>query len=216
MLFTLFTLWSERKQRIHVHVILSKLAPGWRREDKLLNKVVIFVFFAHKKYSRSFEKLWLNHWCHMDYFNDLLATFLSLDRVRILAVYGGSESSRNSSKNILICVPKMNEGLGTTWGWVINDRIFIFGWTIPLIMNTLVCSGKFYCLLHFVILLVMSLQRLMNRKSRSFTENDLLPCWKIRSSQVTFIYIALLTIQIVNTDGVLNRKIVCNNTKGHQ
>ncbi len=25
---------------------------------------------------------------HMDYFNDLLATFLSLDRVRILAVYG--------------------------------------------------------------------------------------------------------------------------------
>ncbi len=23
-------------------------------------------------------------------------------------------------------------GFGTTWGWVINDRIFIFGWTIPL------------------------------------------------------------------------------------
>ncbi len=21
---------------------------------------------------------------------------------------------------------------GTRWGWVINDRIFIFGWTIPL------------------------------------------------------------------------------------
>ncbi len=43
----------------------------------------------------------------MDYFTDLLATFLSLDRVRILAVYGGSESS---SKNILISVLKMNEG----------------------------------------------------------------------------------------------------------
>ncbi len=32
---------------------------------------------------------------------------------------------------------KMNEDkqrfyrFGTTWGWVINDRIFIFGWTIP-------------------------------------------------------------------------------------
>ncbi len=24
---------------------------------------------------------------------------------------------------------------GTTWGWVINDRIFIFGWTIPLNSN---------------------------------------------------------------------------------
>ncbi len=62
----------------------------WRR--------VIFVFFAHKKYSCSFVKLWLNHWCHMKYFNDLLAKFMSLDRVRILAVYGGSESSRNALK----------------------------------------------------------------------------------------------------------------------
>ncbi len=26
----------------------------------------------------------------------------------------------------------MSYGFGTTWGWVINDRIFIFGWTIPL------------------------------------------------------------------------------------
>ncbi len=42
----------------------------------------------------------------MDYFNDLLATFLSLDRVRILAVYVYEDI-----KNILICVPKMNEGL---------------------------------------------------------------------------------------------------------
>ncbi len=40
----------------------------------------------------------------MDY---LLAMFLDLDRVSILAVYEGSESI----KNILICVLKMNEGL---------------------------------------------------------------------------------------------------------
>ncbi len=40
-------------------------------EKKLLNKVFIFVFFVHKKYSRSFIKLQLNHWCHMDYFNDV-------------------------------------------------------------------------------------------------------------------------------------------------
>ncbi len=46
----------------------------------------------------------------MDYLNDLLAMFLSLDRARTLAVYGGSESSRNAS-NILIYVPKMNKGL---------------------------------------------------------------------------------------------------------
>ncbi len=46
----------------------------------------------------------------MDYFTDVLAAFLCVDRGYILAVYGGSESS-DSIKNILICVPKMNEGL---------------------------------------------------------------------------------------------------------
>ncbi len=27
-------------------------------------------------------------------------------------------------------------GFGTSWGWVIYDRIFIFGWTIPLMFST--------------------------------------------------------------------------------
>ncbi len=106
MFFTLFTLWSERKQRIqstyvanviYVCDALQNSTIGWSG-DKLLNTGVIFVFFAHKNYSSSFLKLQLNQWYHMDYFNDVLATFLSLDRVRILGVYEGSESSRNTSK----------------------------------------------------------------------------------------------------------------------
>ncbi len=48
------------------------------------------------------------HWCHMDYFNDILATFISLDRVRILVVFW---RVRELSESILICVLKMNEGL---------------------------------------------------------------------------------------------------------
>ncbi len=47
----------------------------------------------------------------MDYFNNLLATFLSLDRVRILAVYGRVRELLECIKNIFVCVPKMNEGL---------------------------------------------------------------------------------------------------------
>ncbi len=47
----------------------------------------------------------------MDYFNDLFAMFLSLDRVRILAVYGKVRELSECIKNILICVLKMNEGL---------------------------------------------------------------------------------------------------------
>ncbi len=47
----------------------------------------------------------------MDYFNDVFTAFLGLERGSSVAVYAGSESSRISSKNILICVPKMNKGL---------------------------------------------------------------------------------------------------------
>ncbi len=64
-------------------------------EKNLLNKVIIFIFFAHKKYSRSFIKLSLYHWCHMDDFNDVLTTFWTLN---VVAVYAGSESSWISSK----------------------------------------------------------------------------------------------------------------------
>ncbi len=47
----------------------------------------------------------------MDYFNNILAMFLSLDCVRILAVYGRVRELLEFIKNILVCVPKMNEGL---------------------------------------------------------------------------------------------------------
>ncbi len=47
----------------------------------------------------------------MDYFNNVLATFLSLDRVRILAVYVRVRELLEFIQNILICVLKMNEGL---------------------------------------------------------------------------------------------------------
>ncbi len=47
----------------------------------------------------------------MDYFNNLLAMFLSLDCDSILAVYGRVRELSDLIKNSLICVLKMNEGL---------------------------------------------------------------------------------------------------------
>ncbi len=102
--------WHRTAYTVCIQWMFSKMAPGWRRGDKLLNKVVFFSF-AHKKYYRSFVKLWLNPWCHVDYFTDLLATFLDLDRVRTLAVYGRVRELTGCIKNILICVLKMNGGL---------------------------------------------------------------------------------------------------------
>ncbi len=46
-----------------------------------------------------------------DVLNDVLTTFLDLDRIRILAVYGRVRELSECIKNILICVPKMNKGL---------------------------------------------------------------------------------------------------------
>ncbi len=47
----------------------------------------------------------------MDYFTDLLATFLDLVRSNYIAVYGRVRELSECIKKILICVPKMNEGL---------------------------------------------------------------------------------------------------------
>ncbi len=50
----------------------------------------------------------------MDYFNDVVTTFLGLERSSSVAVYGGSKSSQ--IKNTLICAPKMNKGFtGLEW-----------------------------------------------------------------------------------------------------
>ncbi len=47
----------------------------------------------------------------MDYFTDVLATFLNLDHGNYIAVYRSVRDLLDSIKNILICVPKMNKGL---------------------------------------------------------------------------------------------------------
>ncbi len=54
----------------------------------------------------------LNHWCHMDYLNDVFTTFLGLKSVSCIAVYAGTiRKLSDFTNNILVCVPKINEGL---------------------------------------------------------------------------------------------------------
>ncbi len=64
----------------------------------------------------------------MDYLNDVFATFLSLDRVSTLAVYGRVRELSEFITNIFICVLKMNEGLT---GLKLHEGTFILGKTIP-------------------------------------------------------------------------------------
>ncbi len=44
----------------------------------------------------------------MDYFTDLFAVFLDLDRVNYIAMYGRVRELSDFIKNVLICVLKMN------------------------------------------------------------------------------------------------------------
>ncbi len=114
--------FTERKLRKHIRVvrltpnrtvcvqwILSKMVLRWCGGDKLLNKVVIFVFFVYKKYYRRFITFRLNHLWQMDYFDDVFHTFLGLDSVIYLAVNGTVTSLPVFIQNILNCVPKTNK-----------------------------------------------------------------------------------------------------------
>ncbi len=47
----------------------------------------------------------------MDYFTNLLATFLDVDHVNYIAVYARDRELSEFINNILICVPKMNRGI---------------------------------------------------------------------------------------------------------
>ncbi len=101
--------WHRTAYAVYVQRIFSKMALRWRRGDELLNKVVIFIFLAYKKYSRRFIKLRLNHWWQTDYSDNALHTFLSLDSVIYLAVNGTVTSLPVFIQNILHFVPKTNK-----------------------------------------------------------------------------------------------------------
>ncbi len=49
-----------------------------------------------------------------------------------------------SSKYLPLCSAEQRHSFrfGTTWGWVNDDSIFIFGWTIPLSRTGIFCSNS--------------------------------------------------------------------------
>ncbi len=125
-------------REVEAHACVLILFPQWQRAaaDRMrrrrIDEVVIFVFFTHKKYSHSFITLQLNPWCHMDYFIDVLATFLELGTFQLhCCLWEGQRALEFHQKYLHLCFEDKQKtyGFGTTWGWVINDRIFIFGWT---------------------------------------------------------------------------------------
>ncbi len=79
----------------------------------------------------------------MDYSDDAFHTFLDLDSVIYNAVNGTVTSLLVFIQNILNCVLKTNEAFTglERHGLVINDNIFILGWSIPLNKIQILCSN---------------------------------------------------------------------------
>ncbi len=86
-------------RRIHTRVVvLMNAHRRLTRKRRYCWMKSLVLFSLHTKYSCSFVTLPLNRWCHMDFFTDILTTFLGLERGSCVAVYAGSESSRIWSK----------------------------------------------------------------------------------------------------------------------
>ncbi len=121
----------------------------------------------------------------MDYFTDVLTTFLSLDRVRILTVYRRVREFSGFIKMIFVFWRWTK--ILRVWGWVINDRIVIFGWTIPLTKckQTLCspCRGCSWsrCRCHMWIH-SRHLQRCTSRRSRASYSGNCSHCGTLRCS----------------------------------
>ncbi len=98
-------------------------------EKKLLNKVIMFVFFAHKKYSCIFITLLLKRWYHMTILLMSLLPFWALNMSVMLLSMQVQRVLSFHQKHRIFCYEdeKRSYGFGTTWGWVINDLIFSSG-----------------------------------------------------------------------------------------
>ncbi len=130
------TFLGAMKTIINTHAcFLVLIYAHWRLTRKRSHSIKSFsVVFAHKNDSRSFIKLRLNHWCHMDYCNDVLDAFLGLERAGCVAVYRGQRTLRFHQKYLNLCSEeeRRSDRFRTAWGRVINDIIFISRVNYPL------------------------------------------------------------------------------------
>ncbi len=121
--------WSVLSIRCACIVVLSWTHQRLTQKRRNWVKFIIFVFFAHKMYSFSFMKLWLN-WFHKEYFTDVLPCYLS--GPWMFQFYCCLQKALRFNQNYLhLCSEDKRRSyrFRITWRWVVNDRNFIFSKT---------------------------------------------------------------------------------------
>ncbi len=140
--FNVITLDLDQRLRHHACVMYCCERTSTREtvETKMWNKIFIFVFFAQKVFS----------WLHKITVYRLMSHGLLCRSSWYFSgawsckdpccLWEGQRALRYHQKYLNLCSEdeRRSYGFGTTSGWVINDRILIFGWTNPL--NSYMCT----------------------------------------------------------------------------
>ncbi len=133
-----------------------KYQNGRRRNSGEKNGWVngYFLFCLRKKnYSCSVAKWKLSHWCHHGLFYRCFYYVSGPGNISVAFLSMGLRALWFHQKHLHLCSEdeRRSWGFGTTWGWIINDRILILGWTIPL--KGMIHGATFWALLfwHFPI-----------------------------------------------------------------
>ncbi len=94
----------------------------WNAKKYILKKVGSHWLPEHKKYIfwSMFVTTFSSHWFSL-YGPEIQWKSMGIEMVRLSTFFKISSLEERKSY-----------WFGTTWGWLNNDRIFIFGWTIPL------------------------------------------------------------------------------------
>jgi len=84
-------------------------------------------------------------------------------------------------------------GVGTAWGWVINDLIFIFGWTNPLSLFSSMLDTLFF------LLLTLRSYSLCHYKNEIFLDNlsFMFPA-QMRKHVGSHVFTAMLPVKLVH------------------
>ncbi len=98
--------------------------------DVTFNSRFLFVTYTIIQSITSSEMLVNN----MDCFTDIFTKFLDLGTFQLCCCLWRDRALRFHQKHLNLCSEdeRRSYGFGTTCGWVINDIIFILGWTNPL------------------------------------------------------------------------------------
>jgi len=136
---------NKNNNFIQLFIFFPTVCPMFRRvpwDVVLLTQEPPFwcgtVLSVRQSLTRKRRNCWMNHWTTWTIFSMSLLPFCTLNVVVPLLPMQSQKALGFHQKNLNL---RPEDDWTSCRGRVINDRSFIFGWTIPLRIETLMCYG---------------------------------------------------------------------------